>query len=64
MLSSGFFSDLKKSEILPELYRLAGGTSYKNEFGYFKDIINGSNGKFYAQKGYDLCTGLGSLINL
>lgn len=64
ILSSEEFSYIEKREVLPELYRLAGGSEYKNEYGCFVDIISGSNGGFYAQKGYDLCTGLGSLTNL
>ncbi len=53
-----------KQEILPLLYKLAGETSYKNEYMKFNDIISGNNGSFSARKGYDLCSGLGSPINL
>ena len=51
---------ISKSDILPMLYEIAGGTEYININNNFIDIIIGSNGEFNAQKGYDLCTGLGS----
>ena len=58
--------------INPALYSLAAGTNYANAF---RDITTGNNtwsgspNQFFAFKGYDLCTGLGSpngtnLINL
>ncbi len=53
-----------KRSVLPMLYSLAGEYSYKNEYNKFKDITTGGNNMFQARVGYDLCTGLGSLINL
>ncbi len=46
------------------LYTLAGKTSYTNDAGKFNDITIGGNGKFFAHPGYDLCTGLGCLMNI
>ncbi len=62
ILSSGIITN--KKDILPYLYNLAGGTEYRNLYNKFIDIVTGDNGTFSARKGYDLCTGLGSLINL
>jgi subtilase family serine protease len=48
----------------PALYALAAGGNYTS---YFHDIISGNNtwkdstDKFYAETGYDLCCGLGSM---
>ena len=44
------------------LYELAGTTAYNNALGNYTDIVNGGNGVFYASKGYDFCTGLGSPV--
>ena len=41
------------------LYTLAGATQYDDPQYYFDDVIIGSNGRFSAGVGYDLCTGLG-----
>lgn len=48
--------------LIQHLYTLAGGTSYHEPQYYFHDITVGSNGRFDAEKGFDLCTGLGSPI--
>ena len=42
------------------LYALAGTTAYSNVGDDYIDIVSGGNGVFYATKGYDFCTGLGS----
>ena len=52
------------SRILEEIYNLAGGTAYTNQRNKFYDVRIGNNGRYEALRGYDLCTGLGSLINL
>ncbi len=44
------------------LYELAGTTAYSNVGGSYTDIVNGGNGVFYASKGFDFCTGLGSPV--
>lgn len=59
-----FDKNVTKREILPFLYKIAGETSYKNEHLKYNDIVMGNNGAYSARRGYDLCTGLGSLINL
>lgn len=41
------------------LYQLAGKTEYDIPQYYFHDITVGSNGKYDALVGFDLCTGLG-----
>lgn len=46
------------------LYSLAGGNTYSNPYSKFLDITKGSNGVYSARIGYDLCTGLGALINI
>jgi len=43
--------------INPAVYALAGGSTYKT---LFHDVIRGRSGKFSAQAGYDLVTGVGS----
>ena len=43
------------------LYKLAGGTVYKNPFNAYYDVINGNNGYYAAVKGYDYVTGLGTI---
>ncbi len=50
--------------ILNDIYKLAGRTQYTNPRNKFYDIRTGNNGRYEALYGYDLCTGLGSLINL
>ena len=42
--------------INPHLYKI------RSNAACFHDITSGSNGAYSAKKGYDLCTGLGSLI--
>lgn len=59
------YTSLKdKNNVIKYLYNMAGETSYSNPYNVFNDITTGGNGEFYAQEGYDLCTGLGSLINI
>jgi subtilase family serine protease len=41
-------------------YKDAGSATYQS---YFRDIVNGSNGRYSAATGYDYVTGLGSPIN-
>lgn len=41
-------------------YALAGQTQYNFPQYYFNDITLGSNGEFFAERGWDFCTGLGS----
>ncbi|MBR3995158.1 MAG: S8 family serine peptidase [Clostridia bacterium] len=53
-----------KSNMIRYLYNMAGETSYTNPYNVFNDITTGGNGEFSARPGYDLCTGLGSLINI
>ncbi|MBR5308667.1 MAG: S53 family peptidase [Clostridia bacterium] len=61
MMSAGFIG----KENLPQvLYGLAGELSYINKYNLYNDIKRGSNGKYTAMHGYDLCTGLGSLMNI
>jgi len=62
LLSQGVIDN--KRNILKYIYDLAGGTEYSNPYNKFTDIIEGENNEFEAKIGYDLCTGLGSLINL
>ncbi len=47
--------------VCERLYALAGGVLYnkKEAKDSFYDVIIGSNGRFDALIGYDLCTGLG-----
>ena len=48
---------------LPQyLYTIAGGTEYANPQYYFHDVKVGSNTRFEAMRGFDLCTGLGTPI--
>ncbi len=47
-------------EINQYFYALAGQTQYKEPQYYFNDITLGSNGNFFAMRGWDFCTGLGS----
>ncbi len=63
-ISSPTFPKDSYSAILKNLYNLAGGTAYMNRYNKFYDITIGNNGLYSARRGYDLCTGLGSLINL
>lgn len=49
--------------VIRYLYDLAGGSEYTNAQGRFYDVIYGTNGAYEAGPGYDLCTGLGSLVN-
>lgn len=56
--------EIDKKQILNYIYDLAGRTEYTNPYSKFYDIVKGENNKFEAKVGYDLCTGLGSLINL
>lgn len=46
------------------LYTLAGKTQYNEPQYNFFDITIGSNGRFNAMKGYDMCTGLGAPNNI
>ncbi len=64
MLSANLFENIMKRDVLSALYALAGETEYSNPFGKYIDITEGNNGIYRAMLGYDLCTGLGSLINL
>ncbi len=41
------------------LYELAGATAYDADQTAFHDVILGSNGRYEALVGFDLCTGLG-----
>ena len=51
----------RKGEVEPEdLYRVAGGNRYLEPQPYFTDIVQGETRLYQAQKGWDLCTGLGS----
>ena len=51
----------RKGEVEPEdLYRVAGGNRYLEPQPYFTDIVQGETRLNQAQKGWDLCTGLGS----
>ena len=43
-----------------DLYRLAGESQYLEPQPYFIDIVQGESRLYQAQKGWDLCTGLGS----
>ncbi|MDD3192647.1 MAG: S53 family peptidase [Oscillospiraceae bacterium] len=43
-----------------DLYRLAGGRQYLEPQPYFIDITEGASRLYQAQRGWDLCTGLGS----
>ena len=61
LLSDGIIKE--KKDIHNWFYSLAGGNAYKNSYNKFYDITLGGNGMFNAKNGYDLCTGLGSLIN-
>lgn len=52
---------LSHGERIPEyLYKLAGETGYDFPQYFFDDITVGTNGRYYALPGYDLCTGLGA----
>lgn len=55
--------DVKKEGICNYLYSLAGGVKYNSPQYNFHDIIIGSNGKYFAEKGWDLCSGLGSITS-
>lgn len=55
--------NVRPKEILQTLYALAGKTVYKNAYNKYYDVTMGNNTEFQAKKGYDLCTGLGSIIN-
>jgi len=45
--------------ILQYLYDAAGRTAYSQPQYSFFDIVSGTNGVFYAEKGWDFCSGLG-----
>ncbi len=64
VLSGSNSDEVNKKNVISDLYELAGGTRYTNPYGKFIDITEGSNGMYSAMPGYDLCTGLGSLVNL
>lgn len=54
--------DLQGKTIMEYLYEKAGKTSYSEPQYYFSDVTVGSNGVYSAQRGYDLCTGLGAPV--
>ncbi len=54
---------VKNEGIHKYFYSLAGKTSYNIPQYYFYDIIFGSNARFSAMEGWDLCTGLGSVTS-
>lgn len=60
---AGLVADLNQNKIVIKnasyFYTLAGGYRYSNIFCAYNDITSGENG-YYAGKGYDLVTGLGS----
>lgn len=64
LLSANSLEITRKKDVLPLLYALAGETEYTNPFDKYTDITSGNNGIYSAMHGYDLCTGLGSLVNL
>lgn len=55
---------INKNNMVEYLYSAAGDGVYTNRFNIFYDVTEGNNGLHMALKGYDLCTGLGSLINI
>lgn len=52
---------VKSDGIHSYLYRLAGETAYAFPQSSFYDVIFGSSGEFSAMRGWDFCTGLGSI---
>ena len=54
---------IKETGINNFLYALAGKTRYTLPQYYFYDITSGSNGRYSASEGWDLCSGLGSITS-
>ncbi len=52
--------DISGADFAARLYALAGKTEYTNSQKCFYDVTVGTNGKYFAKVGYDLCTGLGA----
>ena len=52
----------KEMNIMQYLYKKAGETNYSEPQYYFSDVTVGTNGKYDALTGFDLCTGLGAPV--
>ena len=52
----------KEMSIMQYLYLKAGETKYSEPQYYFSDVTVGSNGRYIATQGFDLCTGLGAPV--
>lgn len=53
------YPEIKETGIQQFLYSRAGGTKYSTPQYFFYDVIFGSNGRYRAEIGWDLCSGLG-----
>lgn len=60
IIASVFTGYRTTSQVINELYNLAGRTRYINAEGCFHDITTGSAGSYKADYGYDFITGLGA----
>lgn len=60
---AGILASAKHHKYPEHLYNIAGKYFYNYPQYYFNDITQGNNINFYAKKGYDFCTGLGTPIS-
>lgn len=54
---------VKRDGVADYFYTVAGQSIYSLPQYYFYDIVLGSNGRYFAKEGWDLCSGLGSVTS-
>lgn len=62
LANQGRTQPLSSTQVLSDIYSIAGTTGSSGYNSDYHDIVSGSNGGYSAESGYDLVTGIGSPV--